>query len=67
MINLSINNENLQVEADKTLSEALESWGYGDDRIAVAINGDFVPRSAYPDRRLEEGDQLDIVKPVGGG
>ncbi len=67
MINLSVNNESLQVEADKTLSEALENWGYGEGRIAVAINGDFVPRSAYPHRRLEDGDQLDIVKPVGGG
>lgn len=67
MINLSVNNESLQAETDKTLSEALEAWGYGEGRIAVAINGDFVPRSAYPERRLEEGDRIDIVKPVGGG
>lgn len=67
MINLSVNNENLQIEADKSLSQALEIWGYGEGRIAVAINGDFVPRSAYPERRLEDGDRIDIVKPVGGG
>lgn len=67
MISLSVNNERLQIEADKPLSEALELWGYSNEKIAVAINGDFVPRSAYSARRLENGDRLDIVRPVGGG
>ncbi len=67
MINLSVNNESLQIEAEKPLSEALKTWGYGNDKIAVAINGDFVPRSAYAERRLDNGDKLDIVRPVGGG
>ncbi|MDQ2077274.1 sulfur carrier protein ThiS [Marinimicrobium sp. ABcell2] len=67
MIHLSLNNEPVQVEADTLLSEALNAWGYGDAKIAVAINGEFVPRTQYTIQPLHDGDQLDVVKPVGGG
>jgi sulfur carrier protein len=66
-IELSVNNESKSL-ADKTLlSDALQQWGYGESKIAVAINGEFVPRSTYAERELLSGDQIDIVKPVGGG
>lgn len=67
MISVSLNNEPIEMEADTSLSEALEQWDYGEQKIAVAINGEFVPRSRYGDTLLKEHDQLDIVKPVGGG
>jgi sulfur carrier protein len=67
MINISLNNQPQQLNAPVTLSQALVSWGYGDSKIAVAINGEFVPRSTYSERQLITGDQIDIVKPVGGG
>ncbi len=67
MINISLNNEPKQIESDILLNDALVQWGFGEIKIAVAINGEFVPRSTYSDRQLEAGDQIDIVKPVGGG
>ncbi len=67
MISVSLNNEPVTLEPDTLLSDALEQWHYGEQKIAVAINGEFVPRSRYRDTRLQERDQLDIVKPVGGG
>jgi sulfur carrier protein len=67
MITISLNNESVSL-ADKTLlSDALQLWSYGESKIAVAINGEFVPRSTYTERELLNGDQIDIVKPVGGG
>ncbi len=67
MINISLNNEPKQIESGARLNEALVQWGFGEIKIAVAINGEFVPRSTYSDRQLHAGDQIDIVKPVGGG
>ena len=67
MITLSVNNESKTLGPASLLSDALQIWGYGDTKIAVAINGEFVPRSTYAERKLHEGDQIDIVKPVGGG
>lgn len=66
-IELSVNNESKSLTIDTLLSDALQTWGYGDSKIAVAINGEFVPRSTYTERALCNGDQIDIVKPVGGG
>lgn len=67
MINISLNNQPHQLDAPVSLGTALVDWGYGDSKIAVAINGEFVPRSTYNERQLVAGDQIDIVKPVGGG
>jgi sulfur carrier protein len=67
MIDISLNNRPQQLEKPTPLSQALQLWGYGDGKIAVAINGEFVPRSTYTERLLNAGDQIDIVKPVGGG
>lgn len=67
MIRISLNNEPTELQPDTALSDALEQWHYGEQKIAVALNGEFVPRSRYQDTVLQERDQLDIVKPVGGG
>ncbi len=67
MIQVSVNNEIKSIAPATLLSDALQQWGYGDSKIAVAINGEFVPRSTYSERELLDGDQVDIVKPVGGG
>lgn len=67
MITLSLNNEKLSLEAKTPLSVALEKWGFGDAKVAVAVNGEFVPRSRHPDYILSDNDLVDVVKPVGGG
>jgi len=66
-IELSVNNEKKTLTDNILLSDALQQWSYGESKIAVAINGEFVPRSTYTERELLNGDQVDIVKPVGGG
>ena len=67
MISISLNNEKISLADNTILQAALAAWGYGDGKIAVAINQEFVPRSQYDQRQLMDGDQIDIVKPVGGG
>lgn len=67
MISVSVNNEIKQCEASRGLSELLQDWGFDGEKIAVAINGDFVPRSQYANRQLKAGDQLDVLAPVQGG
>jgi sulfur carrier protein len=67
MINISVNNESKQIATNTSLSDAITQWGFGETKIAVAINGDFVPRSTYAEKIILVGDKIDIVKPVGGG
>lgn len=35
--------------------------------VAVALNGDVVPRSAWDETRLEPGDSVEVLAPVAGG
>ncbi len=50
-----------------TLRELLAEEGLLGQRIAVEINFAVVPRSTYGERRLAEGDRIEIVHALGGG
>ena len=47
----------------------LEQLGYGRDRrgIAVAVNGQVVPRRAWEEREVRADDEVEIVGAVQGG
>lgn len=38
-----------------------------DGDFAVAINGEFVPRSLYADQVIRSQDQIDVLSPIAGG
>lgn len=66
MVEVSLNGERVEL-ADTRLAEAMQAWNYRSCKCAVAINGEFVPRSDYDKIYLQSGDQVDVVAPVGGG
>jgi sulfur carrier protein len=35
--------------------------------VAVAINGDVIPKAQYDQARIRDGDQVEVVRMVGGG
>ena len=63
---VTINGEAVAAEG-KSLAEYLAEAGYVRERVAVELNGDIVPKSAYDDTRLSAGDEVEIVAFVGGG
>lgn len=67
MIDLLLNGDSKTIEANSSIAQALQLWGYQCKDIAVALNGDFVPRSQYGDIQLSADDKLDIVAPIQGG
>ncbi len=67
MIEVSINDESKTCSVDTTIKTLLESCGFASDQIAVAVNAEFVPRSNYTSRRLNTGDQVEVLVPVQGG
>lgn len=50
-----------------TLAELCRKQGLGGDRFATAVNGEFVAAPGRPERRLKEGDRIEIVAPRQGG
>ena len=67
MIVLSVNGEPKELPQPLTVAQALQQWGYSGDNIAVAVNGEFVPRSTYAEHALQAQDSVDIVAPIQGG
>ncbi len=67
MIKVSLNNETRELPAQIHLGDAIEQWRFDGQNIAIAVNGTFIPRTDYTHTLLNQGDQIDIVKPVGGG
>jgi sulfur carrier protein len=50
------------------IQELLHALGYAEDqKIAVAVNLEFVPRSAHATHQLAQGDDIEIVAPMQGG
>jgi sulfur carrier protein len=62
-----VNDEQRSVNEGCTVAQALQLWQFSGEQIAVAINSEFVPRSSYGERQLNDGDCIDIVAPVQGG
>lgn len=50
-----------------TLAALIAEAGYGDARIATAVNGEFVPARARAAMLLSAGDSIEIVAPRQGG
>ena len=67
MLTVSINGESVQFNNSITIEALLLQQGNEKRRLAVAVNGEFVPRSQYARKRISHGDEIDIVTAVGGG
>ncbi len=63
---VTINGEPLDL-AGTVLLDWLRARGCDPRRIAVECNGKIVPRETLATRILEEGDEVEIVRFVGGG
>jgi sulfur carrier protein len=50
-----------------TLGELLAELGYGGNRVATAVNGDFVPERLRSSHVLASSDAIEIVAPRQGG
>ena len=64
---LVVNGQGRDVDGPTTVAQFLESLGFDGRYVAVARNGDVIERATFGDVALEEGDRLEIVRPVGGG
>jgi thiamine biosynthesis protein ThiS len=67
VISLTVNGERRRLPAETDLVKFLEELEVDIRLIAVAHNGDVIPRKDYAAVRLREGDTLEIVRMVGGG
>lgn len=51
----------------ETLAALCDELGYGEMRVATAVNGEFIPAASRAQTRLEPEDKIEIVAPRQGG
>ncbi len=67
MITITLNGKARDLETRVTVSALLELLGVNPQQVAVAVNGEVVPRRQWPDVVIGDGDTVEIVRAVGGG
>jgi sulfur carrier protein len=66
-LSIEVNGRDCLVSAGTTVAAVVAQWCDSPDGIAVARNGEVVPRSAWPSTGLGHHDRLEIVTAAAGG
>jgi sulfur carrier protein len=64
---ISLNGTPEEVRSGATVAELVAAWCPSTRGIAVARNGDIVPKSKWSSTPIEPGDQIEIVTAAAGG
>ncbi|MEI7437348.1 MAG: sulfur carrier protein ThiS [bacterium] len=64
---LTINGETSEWPVDTTLPALFACLGLQGQRVAVAVNGNVVPRAGHALFVIHAGDQIEILTLAGGG
>ena len=62
-----VNGEDRELAEGVSVAALLESMELDVNGIAVALNMEIVRRGEYGDTQLSDGDEVEIVRAVGGG
>jgi thiamine biosynthesis protein ThiS len=66
-MHVSINGEKREVATGSTVRQLLDELQISATRVAVEVNLEIVPKTAYAGHTLHDDDKIEIVHFVGGG
>ena len=65
---ISLNNQTVEIEAQQVLSSLIsQQVGEKQNGIAVAVNGQVVPKTSWTEVTVNENDERLIIKATQGG
>lgn len=64
---ITLNGKPHPLESGRSVMRLLESLNINPRQVAVALNGEVVPRDSWIEVEIEDGDAVEIVRAVGGG
>ena len=63
-----INGKDTVIQESVSIVDYLTSIGFDKQvSIAVAINGEIIPKEEYGEIHLKNGDSVEVVRAIGGG
>ena len=66
-MNITVNGDPIEVPLGHTLANLVTDLAVGDQRIAIEVNEQIVPRSTYETYNLQPDDHVVVVTAIGGG
>ena len=67
MVTLTVNGKPTELEKATPLEQFLQDHGISSQFVAVAYNGTVLRREEFITVTLGHGDEVEVVRPVGGG
>ncbi len=67
MSTITLNGKTHALGGQTSIAGLLASLNINPRQVAVAVNGEVVPRDTWAARTVLEGDAIEIVRAVGGG
>ena len=67
MSTITLNGKPHALDGQTSIVALLASLDINPKQVAVAVNGEVVPRDTWATRTVSEGDAIEIVRAVGGG
>ena len=69
MIGIVLNGDSVRLDDDATVAAAVEAAGAepGARGVAVAVDGEVVPRAALETMALRDGQRVEVVTAIQGG
>jgi thiamine biosynthesis protein ThiS len=64
---IKVNGEAKDIKAPLNVAELADLLHFNPKQVAVERNREIVPRSLYSEVMLSEGDEIEIVRFIGGG
>jgi sulfur carrier protein len=64
---VSVNGEMKTLPQGCSVKEMLKLLNFHNEWLGVAVNREFVPKDAFEETLLKEGDEVDVLAPVSGG
>jgi sulfur carrier protein len=66
-VQVTVNGEAADVDEGATVAILVAARAGGHRRVAVAVNGEVVPRSRWEATGLTPGDAVEVLAPTAGG
>jgi sulfur carrier protein len=64
---LIINGKAEQLPEGTNAAQLIAHLGLTNERLAMEVNREIVPRSSFESHIFKSGDQIEIVRAIGGG
>lgn len=66
-MNVMVNGEARELAAGTSIQDLLDTLGFDGTTLVVQKNDDIIEQADYADSPLNDGDQIELVRFVGGG